>query len=136
VRRAGKKKQGDGFVVQKRPVISFNSLFGPIELGSPYLWQPHAGAKPLKTVMHITHHGRSEAVTRALTDFGSEESFGQAAKRFAEHYHYTLHSSTVSRVTKQVADDALTYVEQRLSHADESTRTPPEAVEGVIHDKR
>jgi hypothetical protein len=34
----------------------------------------------------------------------------------------------VSRVTKRVADDALTYVEQRLSHADEQARTKPEGV--------
>lgn len=69
---------------------------------------------------------------RALADFGSEAAFGQAAKRFAEHYKFTPHSSTVSRVTKQVADDALTYVEQRLSQAGESTFTAPEAVEQMV----
>lgn len=82
--------------------------------------------------MNITHHGRSDAVTRALADFGSEESFGHAAKRFAEHYHYALHSSTVSRVTKQIADDALSYVEQRLSHADEQALTTSEGVEQMV----
>lgn len=82
--------------------------------------------------MHITHHGRSDAVIRALADFGSEDSFGLAAQRFAEHYHYTLHSSTVSRVTKQVAADALTYVEQRLSQADEHAATTPEGVEQMV----
>jgi hypothetical protein len=90
------------------------------------------GAKPLKNVMHITHHGRSEAVTRALVDFGSEESFGQAATRFAEHYHYALHSSTVSRVTKQVAGDAQAYVEQRLSQAEEQASTTPEGVNQMV----
>jgi hypothetical protein len=68
--------------------------------------------------MNIIHHGRSEAVIRALADFGSEESFGHAAKRFTEHDKYTLHSSTVARVTKQVAVEACAYVEQTLSHAD------------------
>jgi hypothetical protein len=58
--------------------------------------------------MGITHHGRSDAVNRALSDFGSEESFGQAAKRFKEHYKYELSSSTVSVVTKQVAEEAMT----------------------------
>ena len=81
--------------------------------------------------MNITHHGRSEAVTRALTDFGSEESFGQAAKRFAEHYHYELHASTVSRVTKQIADEAFDYVEQTLSHADVVSETASASSEEV-----
>ena len=78
------------------------------------------GSKPLMHDMHITHHGRSEAVNRALSDFGSEESFGQAAKRFTEHYKYTLHTSTVSRVTKQTAEEAVDYVEQKLSQAGDS----------------
>ncbi len=127
-----KKNQQDGFVIQKQPVICFNSIFGPIALSSPYLWKPYVGAEPLKNTMHILHHGRSDAVNRALADFGREESFGHAAKRVAEHDHYTLHSSTVSRVTKQVADDALTYVEQRLSHADEQALTMPEGVGQMV----
>ncbi len=83
--------------------------------------------------MNITHHGRSEAVTRALTDFGSEESFGQAAKRFTEHYKYELHSSTVSRVTKHIADEASDYVEQTLSQAGEASETSSTPSAGVEH---
>ncbi len=126
------QKQREGFVVQKRPIIRFNSIFGPIALRSPYLWKPYEGAKPLKNAMNITHHGRSEAVIRALADFGSEESFGHAATRFREHYHYALHSSTVSRVTKQVADDALAYVEQTLSRADEHALTVSAGVDQML----
>lgn len=48
----------------------------------------------------ITHHGRTETVNRALTDFGIEDSFGQASKRFEEHYGFRLSESTVDRVTK------------------------------------
>ena len=51
-------------------------------------------------------------------DLGSEESFGQAAKRFKEHYKYELHASTVSRVTKQIASEASDYIEQTLAHAE------------------
>jgi len=54
----------------------------------------------------ITHHGRTETVNRALTDFGSEESFEHAAKRFAEHDKYLLHTRTGSRVIKQIAAEA------------------------------
>jgi len=83
--------------------------------------------------MNITHHGRSEAVIRALTDFGSEESFEHAAKRFAEHEKYALPSSTVSRVTKQIAAEACASVEQTLSHAapDEGEGDASKKPEGV-----
>ena len=117
-----KKKQDEGLVIQKSPVICFNTIFGPITLRSPYLWKKYDGSTPLREFMNITHHGRSEAVNRALSDFGSEESFRQAAKRFHEHYKYILHDSTVSRVTKQIADDALNYVEHRFSHAEDQSR--------------
>ncbi|GAK58181.1 hypothetical protein U27_05154 [Candidatus Vecturithrix granuli] len=81
--------------------------------------------------MNLTHNGRSEAVTRALSDFGSEDSFRHAAKRFAEHYKYEVHASTVSRVTKQVAEDALSYVEQTLAEASDASEHAPAFAEGV-----
>jgi len=36
--------------------------------------------------MENTHQGRSEAVNRAVSDSGSEESSERAAHRFEEHY--------------------------------------------------
>jgi hypothetical protein len=104
--------------------MCFNVLFGTLELPSPYLWKKGQSAKPLRDVMGLTHHGRSEAVMRALSDFGSEDSFGHAAERFTEHYHYTLSSTTAKRVTKQVAQEAQGYVDARLRQA-----TMPEAGE-------
>lgn len=86
-------------------------------LHSPYLWKKGQCSKPVMDVMGITHHGRSEAVNRALSDFGIEESFGQAATRFCEHYHYSLSSSTADRVTKEVASDAQVYVKEKLAQA-------------------
>jgi len=59
--------------------------------------------------------GRSEAVNRALSDFGIEESFKLAAQRFKEHYHYDIGVSAVARSTKQTALEAMEYVENRLS---------------------
>jgi len=70
--------------------------------------------------MGITHNGRSQAVNRALSDFGSEESFARAAMRFKEHYKYELSSSTVDRVTKAVSTKAQAYVEDKLLEAGES----------------
>ena len=107
-----------------------------MELNSPYLWKKGQCSKPLIAVMGITHHGRSEAVNRALSDFGIEESFERAATRFSEHYHYRLSSSTADRVTKDVAQDAQVYVEKTLVEAREgcaiqaqdSTRTVVETM--------
>ncbi len=82
--------------------------------------------------MTITHYGRSETVTRALTDFGSEESFGQAAKRFQEHYKYPLHATTVGRVTKQIAEETFEYVEQTFAHADDAIETASKGVEQML----
>jgi hypothetical protein len=123
--------------IQKNPIIQFHVIFGPVELHSPYLWKKGHQSKPLRDEMGITHQGRSEAVNRALSDFGSEESFGQAAKRFAEHYHYELSSITVSRVTKEVAEEALAYVEEKLSTAgetetDEQVSKPGKGVEHML----
>jgi hypothetical protein len=113
--------------VQQSPTICFNVLFGRLHLHSPYLWKKGHSAKPVRDVMGLRHHGRSEAVTRALSDFGSEESFGQAAQRFAEHYHYPVSATTVNRVTKQVAQAAQTYVAHQLAQAayPEAGTTPP-----------
>lgn len=68
--------------------------------------------------MRITHQGRSEAVNRALSDFGIEESFEKAAMRFREHYHYNIGSSAVLRATKQAAHQALEYLEDKLNPVD------------------
>ena len=56
-------------------------------------------------------------VNRALSDFGIEESFEKAAMRFREHYHYDIGSSAVGRTTKQVADEAMVYLGDKLSTA-------------------
>ena len=67
--------------------------------------------------MRICHNGRSETVNRAISDFGSETSFKQAANRFKEHYKYDIGSSAVSRVTITTAHAAQDYVDQTLLEA-------------------
>jgi len=64
--------------------------------------------------MGIEHEGRSHAVNRALSDFGIEESCGQAAIRFKEHYNYDIGSSAVARATKDSASLAEIYMKKRL----------------------
>jgi hypothetical protein len=75
----------------------------------------------------ITHHGRTETVNRALTDFGIEDSFGQASKRFKEHYGFRLSESTVDRVTKASALQAEAYLEQKLREGKDRQGQTPES---------
>jgi len=79
------------------------------------LWRNALSSKPVSDEMKITHQGRSEAVSRALSDFGIEDSFSLAALRFKEHYHFDIGVSAVARSTKQTALQAMEYVENKLS---------------------
>lgn len=72
----------------------------------------------------IRHHGRTETVNRALTDFGIEDSFAQAGKRFREHYGFRLSDSTVDRVTKDSGRQAEVYLEKKLREGKSQVQVP------------
>jgi len=113
------KKKENGLTIHRNPMIVFNILFGKLEIISPYLWCPGINSsKPLIDDMRIYHNGRSEAVNRALSDFGIEESFARAADRFKEHYHYEIGQSAVARSTKNTVLHAMDYIENKLSDID------------------
>jgi hypothetical protein len=95
-------------------VIVYHVIFGAMELSSPYLWMNGESSKPMMHDLGITHQGRTETVNRAVTDFGIEDSFAQASKRFEEHYGFKLSATTVDRVTKASALQAEAYLEQKL----------------------
>ena len=95
-------------------MITYNVIFGTMELSSPYLWRKGESSKPLVEDLGITHHGRSETVNRALTDFGIEDSFAKASKRFEEHYRFKVSPTTADRVTKASALEAVSFLEQKL----------------------
>jgi hypothetical protein len=81
--------------------------------------------KPLIDDMGITHHGRTETVNRALTDFGIEHSFGQASKRFEEHYGFRINPTTVDRVTKESALGCQSYLKERLQTEENQCEQAP-----------
>jgi len=82
--------------------------------------------------MNITHQGRSEAVNRALSDFGIEDSFAMAAVRFKEHYHYDIGSSSAARSTKQAAQQAMEYVENKLSNVNLESKEANESIDKML----
>jgi hypothetical protein len=93
-------------------------LFGAVEIESPYLWRTGEGRHPVTERLQVSHATRTPAVERALADFGAEESFAQASVRFAEHYGFCLGASTVGRVVEEVAREAESYLEEKLTAAE------------------
>ncbi len=68
-----------GLTIHRAKRIKYSSLFGVVEILSPYLRNKNisSGARPVKEQLGIEHGDRSIAVQRAMSDFGAEESFGQ-----------------------------------------------------------
>ncbi len=120
-----------GYKVERRPRIRVEVLFGPIEISSPYVLRQGSGLRPVKEKLKVTHATRTPAVERALSDFGAEESFAQAATRFQEHYGWEIGSSTVLRVVEGVAAEAEQYLTQRLAAARPAYELPEAVRRGV-----
>lgn len=114
-------------------MLPFFTLFGEVAVESAYLRDPKtkACARPAKSVMRLSHRGRSPEVERALTDFGAEESFGRAAKRFKEHYGWDVGRTTVLRVVEERAHEAERYTTERLQEARKAFNTPLSKRPGV-----
>lgn len=106
-----------GLGVERRSEVTVVSVFGPVKIESPYLWERGRGhgIRPVATVLGLTHGRRSLATERALTDFGAEESFAQAAKRFAEHYGWEVGRTTILRLVERHAVNAEAYVNEHLA---------------------
>ena len=108
----------EGFTLERRPSIRVDTVFGAIELESPYVWRKGEGHRPVKERLKVSHATRTPAVERALADFGAEESFAHAAVRFAEHYGFCVGASTVGRVVAGVACEAADYLAEKLKAAE------------------
>lgn len=94
------------------------------------MWLSGDSSKPLLE-MHITHNGRSETVNRALADFGIEESFSRASKRFFEHYQFIISTSAAARTTKDVALQAAEYIKHKLQNTT-GTRSEQSSIETLL----
>ncbi len=128
---SSKKK---GVVVHRREKVKYSVIFGIVEVNSPYLWhkQQGWGIRPVVEKLGIKPGDRSIAVKRALADFGAEESFGQAAKRFKEHYGWTVERGAIRREVEAIACETESYVEKRLLALDNKYKNlvPPKRRSG------
>ena len=108
-----------GLSVQSRSIVRFKTLFGEVEIESPYLRSAQSGesARPMKDVLGVEGEQYSEAVQRALVDFGSEKSFARAAVSFHEHYGWEVGRTTLRNRTLDAAREAETYIDLRLQEA-------------------
>jgi len=111
-------------IIHRNPAVLYNTIFGKLTILSPYLWLPGRSSKPLIDDMLIQHNGRSETVERALSDFGIEESFANAAIRFKEHYHYDIGPSAVARSTKNTAQQAMEFIDIKFSNSEDELEIP------------
>jgi phosphoglycolate phosphatase-like HAD superfamily hydrolase len=116
--RVTAEAQAEGFTIERRPSIRVDTLFGAIEIESPYLWRKGEGRRPVTERLKVSHATRTPAVERALADFGAEESFAHASIRFAEHYGFCVGASTVGRVVEGVAREAADYLAEKLASAE------------------
>lgn len=115
---AVKQHEDLGLKVHRTKTIEFEFIFGPVAIKSPYLWLKDLGSiRPAQEVLGLKARGRSHLVKRALTDFGSEESFGQAAKRFEEHYGWSIGRTSILRVVETEAVRAEAFVERKVAEA-------------------
>ena len=128
-----------GWKIQRRPQIKYTTIFGQLKIESPYLWNKKLkkGIRPVAEKLGITHGAHSLGLTRALVDFGAEESFNQASLRFQEHYGFKIESSKVRREVLQVARLSEKFVEQRLAKSQaEATINPRKKTERLLLEAR
>ncbi len=112
---AVKQNEGRGLKVHRSRMIEFEYIFGAVAIESPYMWRKECGGiRPTSELLGLNARGRSELVARALTDFGAEESFGCASKRFEEHYGWAIGRTSILRVVESEAMRAEAFVTQKL----------------------
>ena len=114
----------EGFTVERRPVVEFNTLLGPLEVESAYLYsREHGkGRRPMREAFGVVGRQYSDALERALTDFGIEKSFGRAARQFAEHYGWEVGRTTILRLTENLGEWAEAFIQERFEEGEERYR--------------
>lgn len=69
---------------------------------------------PLTDLFGVVRGGKSEAVRRALTDFGCERSYADAVEQFEEHYRIEIGRTSALRVVTSEGERAVEFVDAKL----------------------
>lgn len=125
--------RASGLTVDEARTIRVGTIFGLVELPSPYLRnrKTKESARPVRERLGFRGRSKTLTVERALTDFGSEESFGQAEARFEEHYGWNIGRTSILRVVEGNAVAAESYVVSRLESAEQAYDEPIATRPGV-----
>ena len=116
-----------GWIIHRRPLIKYTTIFDQLKIESPYLWNKKLkkGMRPVADKLGITNGKHSLGLTRALVDFGAEESFYQASLRFKEHYGFKIEVSKLRREVEKVAQLSENFVEERPAKSIEKANINP-----------
>lgn len=122
-----RRSHGSGWEVLRRHSVEVIILFGTVAVMSPYLYNRarREGRRPVYEQLGLSDRHRTTAVERALTDFGAEESFVQASRRFEEHYGFSVGSTTSRNMMLKRARQAEEFTERRLAEADRLLELSP-----------
>lgn len=115
-------------------VVEAQCKLGTLQIESPYLRNPHTGesARPAKDVFGLAGRTKTAALERALSDFGSESSYGDAEERFEEHYGFAIGRTSIRRVSNAVGEDAERYLDERLEAAEAEVDPETDGVPEVM----
>ena len=113
--------------VKRRNRIWWETTFGRVEAVEGYLACPegHGYDRPFQRLTGLSCRGKSEALQRALTDFGAEKSFAQTSEQLREHYGVHVDRSSVRQVVERQAQRAEQFVASRHESAVNSYQGRP-----------
>ncbi|MBM4346398.1 MAG: hypothetical protein FJ100_23730 [Deltaproteobacteria bacterium] len=113
--------RAQGFTKDEEREIEITTVFGPVAVASPRMRSKYGRRKtcrPVAEALGLKGKARTPAVERALCDFGSEESFGKASKRFEDHYGFEVGRTSVLRIVHEHAAEAQSFVAKKLAAAE------------------
>jgi hypothetical protein len=110
----------------KEDTVEWRTLLGTAQINSPYMRDQYTGqsARPMKDIFEVEGKKKTQALKRALSDFGSEDSYEDAESRFEEHYGFHIGRTSILRVTNKVGQQAERYLEERLEDYQQSYESP------------
>ena len=85
--------------------LNWQTTFGVVQIQEQILRIRRRGVRlrPFCLRARVKPGGFSQALQRALSDFGAEESFARAAARVKEHYRIEVSINAIRRITYQHA---------------------------------
>lgn len=105
---------------------TFCTVLGPVAVTLRRLRQRGSRKQytPLTELFGAKRSGKSEAVRRALTDFGCERSYAGAVEQFEEHYGIEIGRTSALRVVQSEGERAVEFVEVKLDALASEYDTP------------